>query len=50
MIRPRYDGDMPSGRVAKFRAIAEQFDIHVRHGRGIFGGIRDIDFSFQGER
>ena len=50
MIWPRYDGDIPSGPMAKFSAIAEHFDIHIRHGRGIFCGICDIDFGFQGER
>lgn len=50
VIRPRYDGDISSGRMANFGAIAQHFDIHIRYDRGIFRRIRDIDSSLHGER
>ena len=50
MIWPRHDGDISSGRMPDLGTIAQHFDIHIRYDGGIFGGICDIDFGFQGER
>lgn len=49
MVRTRDDGDIAGRGVAEEGAVAQDVDVHVRHGGGIVSGVCEVDLGLQGQ-